>query len=377
MKMRLESLMHAARQRYGAWAAIFILFAALCTLSVFSARDAREAAADPAKAESDSSVYYSPNDAASQETDRESAANSANFKEYETFFTVRAYNGSVAVFKDGNDVPLYCIETPLSSLTEEDRRLLARGILCRRFVSQLYAAWQKSPLSRGKVRRFLAQYDIDVSDCTQQTFRCFNDFFTRQRVRTNDRAAPDELPAIADSKLTALPIGEDSVFTVKDVSYRLGELLADDALAERFLGGWCLIFRLSPDDYHRYAYPDTGTQEPTVRIPGVLHSVNPIAGSLGVYRRNARARTLLHTERFGDIVQMEVGAMLVGRICNHETGAAACARLQEKGYFEYGGSTVILLLEHGKFEPAADIAKWSARGIESKVKTGDPVGRRP
>ena len=215
-------------------------------------------------------------------------------------------------------------------------RLLARGILCRRFVSQLYAAWQKSPLSRGKVRRFLAQYDIDVSDCTQQTFRCFNDFFTRQRVRTNDRSAPDELPAIADSKLTALPIGEDSVFTVKDVSYRLGELLADDALAERFLGGWCLIFRLSPDDYHRYAYPDTGTQEPTVRIPGVLHSVNPIAGSLGVYRRNARARTLLHTEHFGDVVQMEVGAMLVGRICNHETGAAACARLQEKGYFEYG-----------------------------------------
>ena len=38
---------------------------------------------------------------------------------------------------------------------------------------------------------------------------------------------------------------------------------------------------------------------------------------------------------------------------------------------------VILLLEHGKFEPAADIAKWAASGIESKVKTGDPVGRRP
>ena len=127
MKMRLESLMHAARQRYGAWAAIFILFAALCMGGCFDAPDAG-AAADPAKAESDSSVYYSPNDAASQETDRESAANSANFKEYETFFTVRAYNGSVAVFKDGNDVPLYCIETPLSSLTEEDRRLLARGI---------------------------------------------------------------------------------------------------------------------------------------------------------------------------------------------------------------------------------------------------------
>ena len=53
----------------------------------------------------------------SQETDRESAANSANFKEYETFFTVRAYNGSVAVFKDGNDVPLYCCLLYTSLLT--------------------------------------------------------------------------------------------------------------------------------------------------------------------------------------------------------------------------------------------------------------------
>ena len=254
-------------------------------------------------------------------------------------------------------------------------RLLARGILCRRFVSQLYAAWQKSPLSRGKVRRFLAQYDIDVSDCTQQTFRCFNDFFTRQRVRTNDRAAPDELPAIADSKLTALPIGEDSVFTVKDVSYRLGELLADDALAERFLGGWCLIFRLSPDDYHRYAYPDTGTQEPTVRIPGVLHSVNPIAGSQRVYRRNSRCRTLLHTAHFGDVVEMEVGALLVGRICNHtESAGASFEKLQEKGYFAYGGSTVILLLEPGRVRMDEDILTYSAQGVESKVRTGERIG---
>ena len=293
---------------------------------------------------------------------------------------IQRYLSSGAIKGIGSSLAKKIVENfgdhTLEIMEKEPTRLLEiRGISPKKCES--IAAEVKQIFSLRTLMLFLAQYDIDVSDCTQQTFRCFNDFFTRQRVRTNDRAAPDELPAIADSKLTALPIGEDSVFTVKDVSYRLGELLADDALAERFLGGWCLIFRLSPDDYHRYAYPDTGTQEPTVRIPGVLHSVNPIAGSLGVYRRNARARTLLHTERFGDVVQMEVGAMLVGRICNHETGDAACARLQEKGYFEYGGSTVILLLEHGKFEPAADIAKWSARGIESKVKTGDPVGRRP
>ena len=256
-------------------------------------------------------------------------------------------------------------------------RMLAKGILCRKPISNLYGVLQRSRLTRGKVRRFIRQYDISLEGCTKQEFSSFNDFFTRQRLPRPDTTAPGVLPAIADSKLMALPIGDDTVFTVKGVPYTPAELLADDALAARYTGGLCLIFRLSPDDYHRYAYPDAGTQEAAVHIPGVLHSVNPIAGSLGVYRRNARARTLLHTEHFGDVVQMEVGAMLVGRICNHETGEAACARLQEKGYFEYGGSTVILLLEHGKFEPAADIAKWSASGIESKVKTGDPVGRRP
>ena len=66
--------------------------------------------------------------------------------------------------------------------------------------------------------------------------------------------------------------------------------------------------------------------------------------------------------------------MLVGRICNHETGAAACARLQEKGYFEYGGSTVILLLPPGRFEPDADILSHSAQGIESKVRLGERIG---
>ena len=135
----------------------------------------------------------------------------------------------------------------------------------------------------------------------------------------------------------------------------------------------CLIFRLSPDDYHRYVYPDAGTQEKTVGIPGVLHSVNPIAGSLGVYRRNARRYTVLHTSHFGDVVQMEVGALLVGRIRNHCETPGSIGKLQEKGYFEYGGSTVILLLQKGAVTVDADILEHSALGIETKVTIGERV----
>lgn len=254
-------------------------------------------------------------------------------------------------------------------------RVLAKGILCRKPVSDLYGLFQRSRLTRGKARRFIRQYHISLEGCTKQTFSSFNDFFTRQRLPEPDTTAPGVLPAIADSKLTALPIGDNTVFTVKDVPYTLAELLADEALAAHYAGGLCLIFRLSPDDYHRYAYPDAGTQEAAVRIPGVLHSVNPIAGSLGVYRRNSRCQTLLHTVHFGDVIEMEVGALLVGRICNHtESAGAHFDKLQEKGYFAYGGSTVILLLEPGRVRMDEDILTHSAQGIESKVRTGERIG---
>ena len=252
-------------------------------------------------------------------------------------------------------------------------RALTKAILCRSFISNLYAAWQKSRFSKGKVRKFIAQYHISLVDCTAQDFPNFNAFFTRQRKNYVNQTTEKELPAVADSKLTALPIDKDRVFSVKGVPYTTAELLENEALAAEYAGGICLIFRLSPDDYHRYVYPDAGTQEKTVAIKGVLHSVNPIAGSLGVYRRNARRYTLLHTEHFGDVVQMEVGALLVGKICNHNETAGSFAKLQEKGYFEYGGSTVILLLKKDAVTVDADILKYSAKGIETKVKIGERI----
>lgn len=256
-------------------------------------------------------------------------------------------------------------------------RLLAKGILCRKFVSDAYAAWQKSRFSRKKVRRFIDRYAIDVSDCTATEFSCFNDFFTRQRKNYVNQTAENELPAIADSKLLALPIDDGSVFCIKGVPYTTAQLLENEALAREFDGGTCLIFRLAPEDYHRYVYPDGGTQERTVHIAGVLHTVNPIAADMAVYRRNTRAYTVLHTEHFGMMVQMEVGALLVGKIVNRKEQPAAVERLREKGWFAYGGSTVILLAKRGALTVDADISEYSARGIETAVRLGERVAAVP
>lgn len=253
-------------------------------------------------------------------------------------------------------------------------RILAKGILCRKFVSHIYGAWQKSSLSRSKVKKFMKQYNISAQDCTVREFSNFNDFFTRQRKSYANQTTENQLPAIADSKLLALPIDASSVFSIKDVPYTVSQLLENEVMAKEFEGGQCLIFRLAPDDYHRYVYPDAGRQEKTVSVPGVLHTVNPIAGTMGVYRRNARRYTILHTEHFGDLVQMEVGALLVGKIRNHREDANSFGKLEEKGYFEYGGSTVILLLKKDAVVIDGDILSHSARGIETKVSIGEKIG---
>lgn len=256
-------------------------------------------------------------------------------------------------------------------------RFLAKTILCRKFVSNIYGAWQKSRFSKQKVQKFMSHYGITADDCTKTSFDNFNDFFTRQRKPQPDTTAENELPAIADSKLLALPIDENSVFSIKGVPYTTEELLEDTALAKQFVGGMCLIFRLAPTDYHRYAYPDRAKQSPSVKIRGVLHTVNPIAGTMKVYRRNTRQFNLLKTEHFGTVVQMEVGALLVGKIINHNDAVASVSKLQEKGYFAYGGSTVILLMQKDAVRIDEDILRHSAVGIETKVRLGERIGETP
>lgn len=256
-------------------------------------------------------------------------------------------------------------------------RILLKSFVYRKPVSGLYSIYEKSPLSKGKIKKFVKKYNIVTSDCYDRKYRNFNEFFTRQRIRYVDQTRENELPAIADSKLTVYQINSSSRFSIKNSVYTVAELLENETAAEKYTGGLCLVFRLTPDDYHRYVYPDSGTQEPTVKIKGVLHSVNPISADNNVYSRNSRQWTVLHTEHFGEMIQIEVGALLVGKIRNHYLqGGAYFSKLDEKGYFEYGGSTVALLIPPGVVQMDDDILEYSAKGIETKVIIGERIGSR-
>lgn len=272
-------------------------------------------------------------------------------------------------------------------VTNEKQNILLKklyGTVCGRVilkaltapaVSKAAGAFMDSRLSVPLIKRFIKSSGIDTSQYVMKTFRSYNEFFTRRvkrGMRPIDRM-PSHFISPCDSKLTVYKIGKSSVFRIKGSRYRVSDLIQNDFLAKRYEGGYCMIFRLEVDDYHRYCYIDSGTKTENTFINGELHTVNPIAlEHYNIYKRNCREYTVLHTENFGDVVQVEVGAMMVGRIVNRH-GAAEVVRGEEKGKFEFGGSTIVLLVQEDMIRIDDDILRNSAESIETVVKYGEKV----
>lgn len=272
-------------------------------------------------------------------------------------------------------------------VTNEKQNILLKklyGTVCGRVilkaltapaVSKAAGAFMDSRLSVPLIKRFIKSSGIDTSQYVMKKFRSYNEFFTRRvkrGMRPIDRM-PSHFISPCDSKLTVYKIGKSSVFRIKGSRYRVSDLIQNDFLAKRYEGGYCMIFRLEVDDYHRYCYIDSGTKTENTFINGELHTVNPIAlEHYNIYKRNCREYTVLHTENFGDVVQVEVGAMMVGRIVNRH-GAAEVVRGEEKGKFEFGGSTIVLLVQEDMIRIDDDILRNSAESIETVVKYGEKV----
>jgi phosphatidylserine decarboxylase len=171
--------------------------------------------------------------------------------------------------------------------------------------------------------------------------------------------------------LSVYPLNENSQFYIKGSYYSVTDLTNDKEMEEAYKGGYCFAFRLTVDDYHRYCYIDDGRKEENVFIPGVLHTVNPISlGDCNIYGRNSREYTILHTENFGDVLQVEVGALLVGRISNHHQ-EYQFTKGEEKGMFEFGGSTIVLLTKKNFVIPSPHLLEHTEMGVETIVKMGE------
>ena len=250
-------------------------------------------------------------------------------------------------------------------------------LLTQRSLSRAAGRFLDSPLSAALIGPFARKNAIRTDDCLPETWRCFNDFFCR-KIRPELRPLPEDpnmLVAPCDGLLTVVSIKEGTAIPVKQSCYTISALLSMDAVASRYRDGLCLVFRLCVDNYHRYCYLDDGEKGPNVFLPGRLHTVRPIAlESVPVFIRNCREYTVMQTVHFGMVTQVEVGAMLVGRIDNYH-GPGPIRRGDEKGRFLYGGSTIVLLLEKGCVELDDALLSASERGEEIPVRMGQAIGR--
>jgi|GEM_PF-33970 len=251
-------------------------------------------------------------------------------------------------------------------------------LLVKVFVSKLAGWILSSRLSRIFIGGFVKSGGIDMSEYKEVNYRSFNDFFTRD-IKDGLRPFPEDvnnIPAPCDGKLTAYPISEDSLFRVKQSVYDVKSLLRDDSLANEFIGGTCLIFRLMPEDYHRYSFIGDGEIIAHKKIKGVLHTVRPIAhNQFKVYTQNTREYTVMTTKTAGKVIQVEVGALFVGKINNFKT-EGTFARGEAKGMFEFGGSTVMLLFKKDAVSLNETILTNTAADKETAVKLGEVIGRR-
>lgn len=253
-------------------------------------------------------------------------------------------------------------------------------VIARHFISKTYARYVRSRRSTSKIPSFIQQYSISVSDLEQspESFSSLNDFFIR-KLKSSARPIdhnPNHLISPADSRLFVFALSTQHVFPVKGYWYSLGKFLKNYSLARNFSDGWCFVYRLAPGDYHRFCYIDDGWQEQVHRIKGRLHSVNPIALSSvrSLMARNYRELTVLHTDNFDDVLHIEVGALMVGKVVLKNRHAVKFIKGEEKGWFEFGGSTIVQLFKKNSIIPDADLMDQSAKGYETLVRMGERVG---
>ncbi|MEA2013675.1 MAG: archaetidylserine decarboxylase [Verrucomicrobiota bacterium] len=245
--------------------------------------------------------------------------------------------------------------------------------------SSLIGTYFDSRFSIKKIAKTVDDLNMDISDAERnlEDFLSFNDFFTRKLKRDSRpySAGKDVLVSPGDGRISILPkIDKGLVIPLKGREYSLDELFAEDA--SDFYAGSMAVIRLCPVDYHRYHYPLDAKVTRQKKIRGKYHSVNPLALKTGIkiFCENKRNLTFLDNPVFGKIVFMEIGAFGVSSIIDTNM-AESVKKMDEKGYFKFGGSTIVLIFKKNKITFSKDLCENSDKGYETLVKAGETIGK--
>ncbi|XP_011040028.1 PREDICTED: phosphatidylserine decarboxylase proenzyme 3-like isoform X2 [Populus euphratica] len=213
-------------------------------------------------------------------------------------------------------------------------------------------------------------------------FKTFNEFFIRELkpgARPIASVEHDDVAiCAADCRLMAFKSVEDSLrFWIKGRKFSIQGLLGNEIYSSAFADGTLVIFRLAPQDYHRFHSPVSGTIDKFVKIPGCLYTVNPIAVNskyCNVFTQNKREVSIISTAHFGKVAFVAIGATMVGSTTFSKKAGDHVKKGDELGYFSFGGSTVICVFEKDVIKIDEDLLANSARSLETLVTVGMSLG---
>ena len=246
-------------------------------------------------------------------------------------------------------------------------------LIYNRFISNMVGFFLNLKISKPMIKKYIKKYNIDMNLYQEKKYTSFNDFFKRELKNIKKTKNDSDLISICDSKITVYKIEKDLILNIKNSKYTLEELIKEEVTKD-YENGYCIIYRLEPKDYHHYIFNDDGIILSNKKINGKLHTVNPIVyDKYQVFTENKREVSFLKTTNLDEIIQIEVGALCVGRIKNRDIDEFK--RYDEKGYFEFGGSTIIQLFKKDIIEVDKEILNNTKENIETQVSIGDVIGR--
>ncbi|KAF6839056.1 phosphatidylserine decarboxylase [Colletotrichum plurivorum] len=241
------------------------------------------------------------------------------------------------------------------------------------------------PASKAEIPKFIEFHRLDMSEVLLplEEFKNFNEFFYRAlKPDARPCSAPDR-PGIVVSPADCRSVVFNSVSQATNVWIKGREFsikrLLGDAYPEdvkRFENGALGIFRLAPQDYHRFHIPVDGIMDKPKTIAGEYYTVNPMAirSALDVYGENVRVLCPIDSPVHGRVMVICVGAMMVGSTVITRKEGEQVKRAEELGYFKFGGSTIVLLFEPGKMKFDDDLVDNSNGALETLVRAGMSIG---
>lgn len=247
-------------------------------------------------------------------------------------------------------------------------------IIINPIISKIGGLYNDSFISKFKIKGFIKKNNIDMNEFKEEEYKNFNEFFLR-KIKENKRPLTKnnkDFISPADSKLLVYNIDKDLKLNIKGSTYTLNELVNNEEDLKGYKNGLCLVFRLAVDDYHHYCYPDSGKLVKKNFIKGKLHTVRSVSKDYKIYKVNQREYSVLKTDNFDEMIYIEVGALMVGKIVNLDK--EIFNKGEEKGYFRLGGSTIVILLKDNVINIDEDILENSKNDIETRVKYREKIG---